>query len=51
MGESQIALIVAAAAILVTAVALYRQGALPRAGLAAAIIATLGLAGFLVATL
>lgn len=51
MNESQIALIVAGAAILAVAVALYRQGALPRAGLIAAVAATLAVAGFLVATL
>ncbi len=51
MKDSQIALIVAGTAILVVAVAMYRQGALPRAALVAAVAASLGVAGFLVATL
>ncbi len=51
MKESQVGLIVAAGAILAVAIALYRQGALPRAAMVAAIIVTVAVAGFLVATL
>lgn len=51
MNESQIGILVAAAGILAFAAALYRQEALPTAGLAAVVAATIGVAGFLVVTL
>lgn len=51
MNDSQIGIALAAAGILVVAVALHRQGALPRVALIAAAGAALGLAGFLIATL
>lgn len=51
MNESQIALSFAAIAIVVMAVAMFRQGALGIKGLAGVGIATIGLAAFMLITL
>lgn len=51
MNDSQIALAIAATAIVVMAVAMYRQGALGIKGLAGVSVATIGLAAFMLITL
>lgn len=51
MKDSQIALLFAATAIVVTAVAMFRQGAIGIKTLAAVSVSTIGLAAFLLVTL